>query len=89
MVAKAREAGARIVLMTYPSRRRHYGDANTVIRATAASMKAPLIDLEKDFRALCPEIDCPKWLFEDQHPRPSGYRVIAEKIVSAGAELGL
>ena len=89
MVEKAREAGARIVLMTYPSRRRHYGDANTVIRAAAASMKAPLIDLEKDFRALCPEIDCPRWLFEDQHPRPSGYRVIAEKIVSAGAELGL
>jgi lysophospholipase L1-like esterase len=89
IVEATRDAGARIALMTYPSRNQHYGRANSFIRAAAQATKAPLIDLERDFRPLCPEVECPKWLFSDQHPRPSGYRVIAEQIVEAGAELGL
>lgn len=83
LVALAAETPTRLVLMTYPGRFRYYGVANEAIRDVAAETGTPLVDLTAEFRPLCPERSCPDWLFEDQHPKPRGYRLVAETIAAA------
>jgi lysophospholipase L1-like esterase len=78
---------ARLVFMTYPGRFRYYGVANSAIRDVAQESGIPLIDLTRVFEPLCPELKCPDWLFEDQHPRVAGYRLVAETITSRLSEL--
>ena len=67
--------------MTYPSGRQSYGVANREIRAVAALSDTSFVDLEAVFRPLCPEEECPEWLYRDQHPRASGHRRVAETLI--------
>jgi lysophospholipase L1-like esterase len=83
LVALAADGPTRLVLMTYPGRFRYYGVANDVIRAVAEETGTPLVDLAAVFAPRCPERSCPDWLFEDQHPKPRGYRLVAETIAKA------
>ena len=76
----AKRSPAQLVYLTYPGRFRYYGVANEAIRAIAAETGTPLIDLGRAFEPLCPEVSCPDWLYEDQHPRVQGYRLVAETI---------
>ena len=82
LAADAQAAGADFVLMTYASRFGAYHTANQVIRRFSGRSGSTLIDLTEVFRTLCPEKDCPEFLFPDHHPRAAGYRVIAETVVS-------
>lgn len=83
LVKRAQTRGVELVLMTYPSAHGLYGNANPEIRAAAAEGGARLVDLEAVFRPLCPRAECPTWLYRDQHPRASGYRLVAETVVEA------
>jgi len=76
----AERSTARLVFMTYPGRFRYYGVANEAIRAIAAETGTPLVDLGRVFEPLCPDVRCPDWLYEDQHPKVQGYRLVAETI---------
>jgi lysophospholipase L1-like esterase len=87
LVAASKGSSVQLVLMTYPGRFEYYGLANPVIRSIAQESGIPLIDLTPAFRPLCPEFDCPKWLYGDQHPKEAGYGVVAETIAARLAEL--
>ncbi len=82
LVVLSREYSARLVLMTYPGHFRYYSLANPAIREVANENEIPLIDLAREFTVLCPNLSCPEWLFEDQHPNVAGYRLVAETIAS-------
>ena len=82
LVRVSRGFPSQLVLMTYPGHFRYYSLANPAIREIAKETGVPLIDLAKEFTALCPQFACPEWLFEDQHPKGAGYRRVAEIIVS-------
>jgi len=81
MIELARAAGTSIYLMSYPATRKFYASASTSIIAVALETGAPLIDLAAIFELLCPTSECPDLLFEDGHPRASGYRIIVEEIM--------
>jgi lysophospholipase L1-like esterase len=87
LAAASKRSSVQLVLMTYPGRFEYYGFANPVIRAIAQESGIPLIDLTPVFRPLCPEFDCPQWLYEDQHPKEAGYRLVAETITARLAEM--
>lgn len=75
MVRNAEAHGARVVLLTYPSHRALYGNANGFIRRIAFDV--PHIDLEVAFRTVCPRGDCPSIFLGDQHPNAVGYQLAA------------
>ena len=62
-------------IMLQPIRR-----MTAAMRAIAAGSGTPLVDLGRVFETICPELLCPEWLYEDQHPRVAGYRLVAETI---------
>ncbi len=72
--------GARIILMTYPSREGLYAASNKLTRAVAQRTGTTLIDLAKTFGEACPDVECAELLLEDQHPRAEGYVLAAETI---------
>jgi lysophospholipase L1-like esterase len=80
LVDLARDAKRPLYLMTYPTSQNPYLTATMVISAVAEQTGAPLIDLTTVFARLCPKSDCPDTLFRDGHPRPAGYRIVAETI---------
>lgn len=82
LAALSKLSSAQLVLMTYPGRFRYYSLANPAIRSIAHESGIPLIDLAREFGPLCPEFRCPQWLYQDQHPKEVGYRLVAETIVS-------
>ena len=82
LAALSKLSSAQLILMTYPGRFRYYSLANPAIRSIAHESGIPLIDLEREFGPLCPEFLCPQWLYQDQHPKEVGYRLVAETIVS-------
>lgn len=72
----AREAGVRLVLITYPGQRDPYPAANEILREVAQREGVPLIDVGRSFEWLCPTGDCPL-LFTDQHPTAEGHQKTA------------
>ena len=84
MAVRIRRAGTLPILLTYPSDRAAYGDANRVIRSTAASAGIRLIDLTATFRNRCPGGTCPE-LFPDQHPTAAGHALVARAIAASVA----
>jgi lysophospholipase L1-like esterase len=84
MAARIRRTNAEPILLTYPSDKAAYGDANRVIRSTAASAGIRLIDLTPTFRDRCPGWTCPE-LFPDQHPTPAGHALVAWTIAASVA----
>jgi lysophospholipase L1-like esterase len=80
MVQLCREQGVQPVLLTYPAEVRTYGKANEILRQEAAAAGVPLIDLGATFRGVCPDPPCDEWFFLDNHPKPIGYRLVAEQI---------
>ena len=83
------EAGARLLLMTYPTDVKVYGFANRSIRRVAIRSDTPLIDLRAAFRPLCPRTACRDLLFRDGHPNARGYALVAETIVAYLRQSGL
>lgn len=81
LIEQARAAETPIYLMSYPSRRKFYTSASQAIVTVAHQTGAPLIDLTAIFEALCPTVDCPDMLYQDGHPKASGYRIVAEAIM--------
>jgi lysophospholipase L1-like esterase len=81
MVGVANESGARMLLMTYASTLPVYATASQKLRDAADASEAELVDNGPVFRELCPETDCPDYLFPDHHPNANGYRVMADSIV--------
>ena len=67
--------------MTYASRRTVYATASQRLRDAALASEAEIVDNGPIFLELCPETDCPEYLFPDHHPNANGYRVMAESIV--------
>jgi hypothetical protein len=82
IAANADAAGAKLVLMTYASRFFLYPLANKAIRSFAEESQVRLINLTEVFVPVCPEQDCPEFLFPDHHPNAAGYRLIAETVVA-------
>jgi lysophospholipase L1-like esterase len=85
LVRESRALGVELVLMTYPTDGRLYRFSNIVIRRAASRTGARLVDLTPVFDAHCPDPDCAELLFEDRHPKPAGYGLIAQTLV---AEIG-
>ena len=81
MVGVAHASGTRMLLMTYASMLPVYVAASEKIRDAADASGAELVENGPTFRELCPDTDCPDYLFPDHHPNAGGYRVIAEAIV--------
>ncbi len=82
LVSEARARDTTVYLMSYPGRGGYYNIANPMIRAAADRTRAPLIDLTAAFDPLCPGRVCPELLFPDQHPKPDGYRLVAERLLA-------
>lgn len=80
LVARARERGSEIALLSYASRGWFYGPANAVARRVAAATGAPLIDVTPVFEAACPRGGCRELFFPDGHPTAEGYRLVAERV---------
>ena len=84
LLAQAREGGARLILLTYPSRVGFPASASRVIREVAATVGAPLVDVAEAFEAQCRDVSCHELLIEnDQHPREAGHELIAETLLDA------
>ena len=81
LIEQARAAETPIYLMSYPTTTNFYTSASEAISAVALETGAPLIDLAAIFEPLCPTVDCPDMLYEDGHPKASGYRIVAEAIM--------
>jgi hypothetical protein len=81
LVQLARDAKRPLYLMTYPSQLNPYLTASVVIAAVAEETGTPLIKLASAIAQECPEQACPDILFPDGHPKPSGYRIVAETIL--------
>jgi lysophospholipase L1-like esterase len=54
IAARGRQAGTRVVFLTYPADGHAYAEANDVIRTVAASEHVPLVDLARRFHGDCP-----------------------------------
>ena len=76
----ARDANRPLYLMTYPTKQNPYLTASMVIEEVAEQTGTPLIDLTRKFAEICPQRDCPETVFPDGHPKPAGYRIVAEAI---------
>lgn len=85
LVREAKSFDAEPVLMTYPTDGQLYRFSNFVIRQAAMRTGARLVDLTPVFYARCPDPECADLLFEDRHPKPAGYALIAQTLV---AEIG-
>ena len=83
IVATARARDVDLVLMTYPGRTGFYPQASHWIRQVAQETRTRLVDQATVFAQLCPDEACTEWLYEDGHPRASGYEVMA-KVLLAG-----
>lgn len=79
ILASADKAGAKAVLLTYPTSNHFYPGASRRIRETAAATGTPLIDLEAHFRGLCAgDAACPAYFLADAaHPNAAGYEAAA------------
>jgi lysophospholipase L1-like esterase len=80
IVQLARDRNRTLYLMTYPSKQNPYITASMVIQQVARETGTPLIDLLEVFAKVCPKTDCPDTVFPDGHPKPAGYRIVAEAI---------
>jgi lysophospholipase L1-like esterase len=67
--------------MSYPGSVGFYPVTNPLIRSVAERTRTPLIDLAAVFAPFCPRHECPELLFDDHHPRPAGYRLVAETLL--------
>ena len=80
--------GVPLYFMTYPGRWSLYRSTNPIIVKVGEATGTPVIDLTRVFRTLCPERNCPRYLFPDQHPNANGYRIVAETVVARLAGSG-
>jgi lysophospholipase L1-like esterase len=85
MAADASSAGAKFVLLTYPSHQSLYGSANGVLSHTDLRV----VDLAAQFGSVCPTGDCPQIFLKDQHPNAAGYQLMAALVFGQLWELGL
>jgi hypothetical protein len=69
--------------------RNAYGVANTILRETAASTGAGLVDIARRFAPLCPDWKCPDLLFFDDHPVDKGHQIAAEELLKGLVEMGV
>ena len=83
-----REAGVRLLLLTYPAERRFYGPANKQIRRVAEEASIPLVDLAARFRPERKTGSC-DLLFGDLHPTVSGHALAAEHLLETLGPHGL
>jgi lysophospholipase L1-like esterase len=75
-------AGARIFFVTYAGETSPmYVAANAAMRRVAARTSTPLIDVAEEFRSVCPDRQCPQYLFPNQHPTAVGCEQIARILV--------
>lgn len=82
LAAEAGAFGSRLVFMTYPSGfKQVYLQASRFIRRAAEASGTPLVELPPVFARVCPQEDCPEYLFPDHHPNGAGYRLIAETLL--------
>jgi lysophospholipase L1-like esterase len=88
IVQLARDRNRTLYLMTYPSKQNPYITASMVIQEVAKETGTPLIDLLEVFAKVCPKTDCPDTVFPDGHPKPPGYRIVAEMIADRLARNG-
>jgi lysophospholipase L1-like esterase len=82
LVERSRSRGIALYVMTYPSGRVPYVQANRVI-AEAVQEPGRVFDLRGAFESRCETPECPELLFEDGHPNAAGYRLVAETLVEA------
>lgn len=75
IVDAARRREVDVVLLTYPSEGKAYGQANAVIRGAATG--TPLIDLGRAFQDACSGGVCPELFLPDLHPNVEGYQLAA------------
>jgi lysophospholipase L1-like esterase len=80
--------GVPLYFMTYPGRWSLYRSTNPIIIKVGEETGTPVIDLTSIFRTLCPQRNCPRYLFSDQHPNANGYRIVAETVVERLAGSG-
>jgi len=75
LAALADQYGISLILHTYPS---GYTSANTMLRKMAKKHELPLVDHNRKFAQLIATDGREKYLFDDDHCTPEGYKVIAK-----------
>ena len=75
IVRRGREAGAEVVLLTYPIERR---DVTAAVRRVARDLGCDIIDVFAEFRARVPAADLSGLFIADGHCNDAGYRLMGE-----------
>jgi lysophospholipase L1-like esterase len=89
MVQRARNAGTKLLLVTYPPQRDPglYAMASSLIQGVARRTGTPLVNLQSAFASRCSDAYCRELLFRDGHPKAAGYRLVAEEVSEKLQEL--
>ncbi len=83
------EHGARLVLVTYPIDREYVRDAiNRTIRDFASERELPLVDLERTFLPLFPEIGGRRLMFTDYHATALGNYEVSRSVLATLLDAG-
>jgi len=84
IVEIAKQNGITVIIHTYPS---NYSSANNILRKVASKHELPLVDNNKLFSKLIEVEGREKYLFDDDHSTPEGYKIIAEELFKIIREL--
>lgn len=77
IVELAETENIQLILQTYPS---GYTSTNSMIRRVAKKYSLPLVDNNLIFQPLIQRDGREKYLFDDDHCTPEGYKIIAENV---------
>jgi lysophospholipase L1-like esterase len=92
LVVRANKRGVRLVLLNYASQTGFYPAASRKIESVAARTGTPFVDVNVEFRTVCPKEPCPEWIFPKghlafAHPTARGYELVAKTVLAELSKL--
>lgn len=76
----------KVILQTYPS---GYTSANNMLRSIAEKYSYPLVDNNLIFEELIKKDGRGKYLYDDDHCTPEGYKIISDNIQKVFSKIGI
>ena len=84
IIELAEEENINLILQTYPS---NYTSANSMLRKIAHKYSLPLVDNHKIFSSLIEKNGREKYLYDDDHCTPHGYKIISDNVLNVIKQL--